>query len=86
MCGCARADVCEVLSHSHFSKKYRALKKVIARCAAAIAPFSLDVVRGVIGADLLAVAINAAVGSVNPCATLKHSRLWLRINIRSLFV
>jgi hypothetical protein len=86
LCWCARADVCEVLSHSHFSKEYRALEKVITWCAAAISPASLYIVRGVIGADLLTVAINAAVGSINMRAALEHSRLGLRINVCSFFV
>ena len=73
--GCARANVREVLSHSHFSEEYRPLKNVIARRAAAIAPFPLDIVRDVVGADLLAVAIDAAVCCVNVLAALEHSRL-----------
>jgi hypothetical protein len=46
------------------------LKNVIAWCAAAIAPFSLDIVGDVVGADLLAMAINAAVCCVNVLAAL----------------
>src|SRR4029077_6145278 len=84
--GCARPNVCEVLTHSHFSEKYRALKNVIARRAAAIAPFPLDIVGGVIGADLLAMAIDAAVGRVNALATFEQPRLRTRINVRSFFV
>jgi hypothetical protein len=86
LCGCARAYVCEVLSHSHFSKEYRALENVINRCAAASSPASLYIVRGVIGAHLLAVAIDAAIGGVNMRAALEHSRLWLRINVCSFLV
>src|SRR5262249_15577151 len=84
--GCARADVCEVLAHPHFSQEDRLVENVIAWCAAAIAPFSFDIVGDIIGAHLLAMTIDAAVGSVNVCATLEHSRLRPRINVRSLFV
>jgi len=83
---CARANVCEVLAHSHFSEKYRPLKNVIARRAAAIAPFPLDIVGHVIGPDLLAMAIDAAVCCVNVLAPVEHSRLRARINVRPLFV
>ena len=84
--GCARANVCEVLAHPHFSEKYRPLKNVIARRAAAIAPLPLDIVGDVVGADLLAMAIDAAVCCVNVPAPLEHSRLGARINVRPLFV
>jgi hypothetical protein len=84
--GCARANVCKILAHSHFSEKYRTIKNVIAWRAAAIAPFSLDIVGDVIGADLLAMAINAAVCCVNVLAPREHSRLRARINVRPLFV
>jgi hypothetical protein len=57
------------------------LKNIIARRAAAVSPFSLDVVGGVISADLLAVTIDAAVRRVNAPASLDHSRLWLGINV-----
>jgi hypothetical protein len=84
--GCARANICEVLTHSHFSEKYRPLKNVIAWRAAAIAPFPLDIVSDVVGADLLAMAIDAAVCCVNVRASVEHSRLRARINVRPLFV
>ena len=84
--GGARANVCEVLSHSHFSEKYRPFKNVIARRAAAIAPFPLDIVGDVVGADLLAMTINATVCCVNVLAPREHSRLRARINVRPLFV
>ena len=83
---CARTNVRKVLAHSHFSEKYRTLKNVIARRATAIAPFSLDIVGDVIGADLLAMAIDAAVCCVNVLAPREHARLRARINIRALFV
>src|SRR5439155_9507674 len=86
LCGCARADVREVLSHSHFSEEYRALESVINWCAAAFSPVALYIVRGVIGAHLLAVAIHAAVSSVKMRAALEHSRLWLRINVCSFLI
>src|SRR5262249_51062349 len=84
--GCARANVCKVLAHSHFSEKYRTLKNVIARRAAAISPFPLDIVGYVVGADLLAMAIDTPVCCVNVRAPLEHSRLWARINVSPLFV
>ena len=82
----ARADVCNILAHAHFSEKYRPLKNVIARRATALSPFSLNIVRRVIGAHLLAVTINAAVRSVNARAARDHSRLWHWINVRALLV
>jgi hypothetical protein len=57
------------------------LENVIARRAPAVSPFSLDIVGSVIGADLLAVTIDAAVRSVNAPAPLDHSRLRLWINV-----
>ena len=62
------------------------IENVIARCAAALTPFSFDVVRGVIGAHLLAVTINTTVRSVNTRAAFDHSRLRLRISIGALLV
>jgi hypothetical protein len=82
----APADVCEVLSHSHFSKKYRAFENVIAWCAAPIAPFPLDVVGDVIGADLLTVAINASVRGVHTFTALEHAGLRLGINVCSFLI
>jgi hypothetical protein len=84
--GCARANVCEVLAHPHFSQKYRPIENIIARRAAAIAPFPLDIVGDVVGADLLAMAIDAAVCCINSPAPLEHSRLRARKNVRPLFV
>jgi hypothetical protein len=81
-----RADICEILTHAHFPEKYWPLKNVIARRAAALTPFSLDVVRRVIGADLLAMTVNAAVRSVNTRAAFDHSRLGLRINISAFLI
>ena len=86
MCGRARADVRNVLAHSHFSEEHRALENVINRCATTVSPASLYIVRGVIGAHLFAVAIDAAVSGVNMRTARDHSRLWLRINVRSFFV
>jgi hypothetical protein len=63
-----------------------ALEDVIARRAAAITPFSLDIVRRVIGAHLLAVTVNAAVRSVDLCAAVEHSRLRLRISIGAFLI
>jgi hypothetical protein len=83
---CARANVCNVLAHAHFSEKYRPLENVIARRTAAVAPFAIDIGPRVIGADLLAVTINAAVRSVNARAALEHSRLWHWIGIAAFFV
>ena len=83
---CARADVGEVLAHSHFSEKNWTIKNVIARRATAISPFSLDIVGDVVGADLLGMAIDAAVCCVNVLALFEHSRLRTWINVRPLFV
>src|SRR4029077_3288185 len=83
---CARANVCEVLPHSHFSEKHRPLKNVIEWRAAAIAPFSLDIVGDVVGTDLLAMAIDATVRCINVFAPREHSRLRTRINVGPLFV
>jgi hypothetical protein len=85
-CGRARADVCDVLPHTHFRQKHLALENVIARRAAAVTPSSLDIGRGVIGAYLLAVAIHTAIRSINVRAALEHSRLRLRINICAFLV
>ena len=78
---CARADVGQVLAHAHLSQEDRSFENVIARRAAAITPFSLDIGPRVIGAHLLAVTIDAAIGSVNARAARDHSRLrhWIDI-------
>jgi len=67
------ADIREVLAHSHFLEKHWPFEDVIARCAPAVTPFALDVGRGVSGAHLLAVTVNAAVCSINASAALEHS-------------
>jgi len=82
----ARPDIRNVLAHAHFPKKHWPLENVVAGRAAAVAPFALDIVCRVISAHLLAVAIDAAVGSVNARAALDHSRLWHRINICAFLV
>src|SRR6266702_2929355 len=86
LCRCARADVREVLSHSHFSKEYRAFENVIARCAASVTPLPLNIVRFVIRADLLTVAVNAPVRRVHAFTVLEHPRLRLRIDVCSFLV
>src|SRR5262249_25247622 len=58
----------------------------IARCAASITPFPLNVVRNVIRADLLTVAVNTPVRRVHALTALEHSRLRLRINVCSFLV
>src|SRR5262249_55141708 len=60
------ADIRKVLAHAHLPKENRSFENIIARCAAAVTPFALNVLRGVIGAGLLAWAIEAAVSSVTP--------------------
>jgi len=83
-CQRARANIREILAHTHFPEEYRSLKNVIARCAAAAAPFPLDVVGRVIGANLLAVTIDAAVRSINARAAFDHSGLRLRISVAAI--
>jgi hypothetical protein len=83
-CRRARADIRKIGAHPHFSEKYLSLENIITRRAPAISPFSFDVVSGVIGTDLLAVTINAAVRSVNAPTPLGHSRLRLRINVSAV--
>jgi hypothetical protein len=74
------------LAHAHLPKKNWPIENVIPRCAAAVTPFSFDVVCRVIGAHLLAVTINTAVHGVNARAAFDHSRLRLRINIGAFLV
>ncbi len=85
-CRGARADVCEVLAHAHFPELHWPFEDVIARRAAAVTPFSLDICRRVFGAHLLAVTVNAAVRSVDARAALEHSRLRSGINICAVLV
>jgi len=82
----ARADVCDVLAHAHFPEKHWPLENVVAGRAAPVAPFSLNIVCGVISAHLLAVAINEAVRGVNMRPALDHSRLRHWINIGAFLV
>src|SRR4029077_7729848 len=81
LCGGTRADICKIRTHPHFSEKHWSLENIIARRATAVSPFPFDVVSSVIGADLLAMAINAAVRSVNAATPSGHSRLRLRIGV-----
>lgn len=82
----AFSNVREIRSHPHFAEQGRALENVIARRAAASSPFPVNVRRGIIGAHLLAVAINAAVSRVNLPATHGHTRFGHGINVSALFV
>jgi hypothetical protein len=61
------------LAHSHFPEKYWTIENVIARRAPAVAPLALDIIRRIIGTDLLTVTIDAAIGGVNARALLDHS-------------
>ena len=90
------SDVRKIRTHPLFPEQHRATENVIARGAAALAPFrtrlrrsiafSIEVGSSILGAELLAVAINAAVGSVNVAAALGHSRLRHWIDIGAFFV
>src|SRR5262249_15602255 len=82
----ACADVRKVLPHAHLPEKNRSFENVIARRAAAVTPFPLDIVSRVFRADLLTVAINATVRSVNARALLDHSRLRHWINICAFLI
>ena len=82
----ARTDIREVLAHAHFPEKYWSLENVIPRGAAAVAPFSLDIIRRIIGTDLLAVTIGAAICSVNKRTALDHSRLRHWVNVCAFLV
>jgi hypothetical protein len=72
-CRCARPDVGQVLAHAHLPKKNRSLENVVARRAAAVTPFSLDIGASIFGVDLLTVTIDAAIGSINVRAARDHS-------------
>ena len=80
----ARTDIRKILAHTHFPEEYRSLKNIIARCAAAAAPLPFDIVGRVIGADLLAMTIDAAVRSVNVRTPFDHSGLRLRISVAAV--
>jgi hypothetical protein len=82
----ARADVREVLAHAHLPKENRSFEDVIPWGAPAVTPFSLDIGARILGADLLTVAIVAAVRSVDARAACDHSRLRHWINIRAFFI
>ncbi len=72
-CGRARADIRDVLAHTHFTKKHWSLENIIAGRAAAVTPAPLNIRSRVLGAYLLAVAINTAVRGINMRAPLEHS-------------
>src|SRR5262249_29376516 len=59
---------------------------IIARRAAALAPFSVNVRSRVIGTDLLAVTLKTTVRDVNLSTASNHSGFRHGINVRSLFV
>jgi hypothetical protein len=90
------ADVSQIRAHSHFTQQRWPIEDVIAWRAAAVTPFwsrtgrgvsrAIDIGSGVIGTELFAMTIEAAVRDVNAPAALGHSRLWHRINIGALFV
>ena len=69
----ALANVAQIRTHPFLSEQHRPIKKIIARRAAALAPFAIDIRGRVIGTKLLAVAINAAVRGVNAPALFGHS-------------
>src|SRR5207249_9591308 len=80
----ARNDIRKILAHTHFPLECWPLKNIIAWCAAAVAPFALDIVGRVIGTYLLAMTIDAAVRSINPRAAFDHSGLRLGVNIGAI--
>ena len=79
-------NIRQIRTHPRFAEQHRTVENVIARCAAAFAPFPFDVRSGVIRADLLAVAIDAAVRGINLSAALGHSGFRHRINIGAFLV
>src|SRR5438874_1218248 len=54
--------------------------------APVMAPLSLDIIGDVVGADLLSMAIHAAVCCVNVLAAVEHPGLRARINVGPLFI
>jgi hypothetical protein len=80
------ADVCKVGANPHAPEKRWSIKEIITWRAAPGAPLALDVGCRVIGAHLLAMAVDAAVRDVNAAASFRHSRTWRWINIRSFLV
>jgi hypothetical protein len=80
------SNVREIRTHPHFPQQHGPLEEIIARRAAALAPFTIDVGRRIIGADLLAVAVNASVCRVNPPAALSHAGLRRGISIIPIFI
>lgn len=75
------SDIRKIGAQTHFSQCHRPGKNVIARCAAALAPFAFDIGPGIIRPDLFAVAIHTAVAHINMAATNCHAGRWLRIDI-----
>src|ERR1019366_9096353 len=80
------ADIGKVGTHASLAEQHRSRENVIARRAATVTPFAIDIGRDVIRADLLAVAIEAAVRGINMPAALGHSRFRLGINVGTFFV
>jgi hypothetical protein len=89
-------NIRQVRSEPRFSDQGRSIEDVIARRTATVAPpwtwawscpsLKIDIGGGVIGANLLAVAVKTTVRYVNASAALGHSRSWHRINVGALFV
>jgi hypothetical protein len=89
-------DVRQVRSEPHFPDQNRSVEDVIARRTPTIGPLwtrawscpslKINVGSGIIGANLLAVAVKTTVGDVNASAALGHSRFWHRINVSALFI
>lgn len=71
----------EIGTHSHFPKQHRTIENVIAWRAAAVAPFAIDIGSGVVGANLLAVAIDAAIRDINVASAFGHARLRSGIDV-----
>lgn len=78
--------VCEIRPHSHSAELNWSIEDIIARSAPPFAPFPIDVGAGIIGSNLLAMAIEAAIGDINASSALSHPRFWRRIGILAFFV
>ena len=72
--GRALAHVGKIGTETHFPEHNRSGEDVIARRAATLAPFSIDIGRQIIGANLLTMTIETAVAGVNFTAAFGHSR------------
>lgn len=80
------ADVGKIRTHAHFAEQRGPFEDVVARRAATLAPFPIDVGRDVIGTNPLTVAIETAIAGINLAAAIGHAGFRNGISISAFLI